>query len=205
MRARSAHGYLSRRHLLVRLTALGLAGLLAGCDRGLPGFQPSTVSAPQPVAPTPLALSGPPDTPTTLVGAVFGRVLMLEGVSVDRDVVTVGDDLRVWLHWQSVAPTQEDLRSIGRVVAPHGRVIASEDDQIGGRRYHLSRWQSGERRVDEMRVRVTASAAPGEYALAIGVLRPDNLTAVPITARSASLATWQEDAVLVRTVEVVAG
>jgi hypothetical protein len=205
MLAHSAQGSPSRRRLLVGLTALGVAGIVTGCDRAIPLLQASPTSAPRPPARTPLAPAGPPAAPRTLVGVVFGRVLMLEGVSVERDTVEAGDDVRVWLHWQSVAPTQEDLRSIGRVVSPHGRIIASEDDQIGGRRYHLSRWQAGERRVDEMRVRVTASSAPGEYALAIGVLRPDNLTAVPITARSAMVAAWQEDAVLVRTIEVVSG
>ena len=56
-----------------------------------------------------------------------------------------------------------------------------------------------------MRLRVTPSSEPGEYGLAIGVLRPDNLTPVPLTSRAPSAATWQEDAVLVGTIEVLAG
>jgi len=139
------------------------------------------------------------------VGAIFGRVLTLEGVSIDQDTVKAGDYLRIWLHWRLTAEPQEDFRSIGRLVTGGGRIVASEDDQIGGRKRHLSRWQAGERVVDEMRLRVTPSSAPGEYGLAIGVLRPDNLTAVPISSRAPSASTWQEDAVLVGTIEVLAG
>lgn len=166
---------------------------------------PLAGAAPRRNDPTPLAPAGPPAAPRTLVGTTFGRVVTLEGVTVEREAVKAGEYLRIWLHWQSAASSQEDLRSIGRVVTTNGRVFASEDDQIGGRKRHLSRWTVGERVVDEMRIRVTPSSAPGEYGVAIGVLRPDNLTAVPVTGRAPSAATWQEDAVLVGTVEVLAG
>ena len=53
-----------------------------------------------------------------------------------------------------------------------------------------------------MRVRVTSSAAPGEYGLAVGVLRPDNQTAVQISSRLPVGSDWQEDSVLVGTVVV---
>jgi hypothetical protein len=201
MLARLTPGRASRRRLLRGLAVAGLSAVLAGCDRKLPiAPKPLTEAAQKPEPP---ALA--PTAPGTPIGATFGRVLVLEGVTVERDDVKAGEYLRIWLHWQSAAPSQEDFRSIGRVVGLGERVLASEDDQIGGRKRHLSRWQVGEKVVDEMRLRVTPSSAPGEYGLAIGVLRTDNLTPVPITARAASASTWQEDAVLVGTVEVVAG
>ena len=206
MLARSARSSVSRRRLVGGLAGLGLSLFMAGCDGKLPTVPtPLAGSQPRRTEPAPLAPAGPPTTPRTLVGATFGRVLTLEGVTVEKDVVKAGDYLRIWLHWHATAHSQEDLRSIGRVVTSGGRVLASEDDQIGGRKRHLSRWQVGERVVDEMRLRVTPSSAPGEYGLAIGVLRPDNLTAVPLTSRAPSATTWQEDAVLVGTVEVLAG
>ena len=206
MLARSASGSGSRRRLLAGLAALGFSLATAACDRKLPLVPTSPASAPaRRNEPEPLAPAGAPPAPSTLVGATFGRVVTLEGVTVEKDIVKAGDYLRIWLHWQLAAPSQEDLRSIGRVVTAGGRVLASEDDQIGGRKHHLSRWKVGERVVDEMRVRVTPSSQPGEYGLAIGVLRPDNQTAVPVTGRSPSAATWQEDAVLVATVEVLSG
>jgi hypothetical protein len=139
------------------------------------------------------------------IGATFGRVVSLEGVTIDRETVRAGDHLRLWLHWQAVGQATEDLRSIGRLVMANGRVLGSEDDQIGGRRHHLTRWQVGERRVDEMRIRVVPASAPGEYGLVIGVLRLDNLTPVQMTTRPPSVPDWQEDAVLVGMVEIVAG
>ena len=206
MLARSAPSRFARRRLLGGLAVLGLSLFVAGCDRKLPIVPtPLAGAPPRRAEPAPLAPVGTPAAPKTLVGATFGRVITLEGVTVERDVVKAGDYLRIWLHWYSAAPSQEDLRSIGRVVTSGGRVLASEDDQIGGRKRHLSRWQVGERVVDEMRLRVTPSSAPGEFGLAIGVLRPDNLTAVPVTSRAPSAATWQEDAMLVATIEVLAG
>jgi len=206
MLARPAPRSFSRRRLLGGVAVFGLSLFTAGCDGKL-------LSVPTPLAgtpprrnePEPLAPAGPPAAPTTLVGATFGRVVTLEGVTVERDVVKAGDYLRIWLHWNATAHSQEDLRSIGRVVTAGGRVLASEDDQIGGRKHHLSRWKVGERVVDEMRLRVAPSSAPGEYGLAIGVLRPDNVTAVPVTSRAPTASTWQEDAVLVSTIEILAG
>jgi hypothetical protein len=188
------------------MASIGLSLFMAGCEGKLPIVPtPLAGSSPRRNEPAPLAPAGLPTAPNTLVGATFGRVITLEGVTVERDAVKAGDYLRIWLHWHAPAQSQEDLRSIGRVVTTGGRVLASEDDQIGGRKRHLSRWQVGERVVDEMRLRVTPSSAPGEYGLAIGVLRPDNLTAVPMTSRAPTAATWQEDAVLVSTIEILAG
>jgi hypothetical protein len=180
-----------------------VALVTAGCDRTL-GIVPTPLAAPTPkkVEPAPLSPAGPPTSPGVPVGAVFGRVVTLEGITIDQDTVNAGDYLRIWLHWQLTAEAQEDLRSIGRVVTSNGRVLASEDDQIGGRKRHLTRWQIGDRAVDEMRVRISPNAAPGEYELAVGVLRPDNQTAVPVTSRSAVATDWQEDAVVVGTVSI---
>jgi hypothetical protein len=206
MLARSAPSSSSRRRLLGGLAVLGLSVLTAGCDRKLSIIPtPSAAGPARRNKPAPLAPAKAPGAPSAPIGATFGRVVTLEGVTIERDTVTAGDYLRIWLHWQSTAQSQDDLRSIGRIVAGNGRVLASEDDQIGGRKRHLSRWQVGERVVDEMRVRVTPSSAPGEYEIAIGVLQPDNLTAVPVSGRAPTAATWQEDAILVGTIEVLAG
>jgi len=203
MRARSASSNAVRRRLLGGLTAVGFAFFAAGCDRKLPGIPtPPANSAARRADPTPLAPAKAPPVPKTAIGATFGRVVVLEGVTIDHDAVKSGDYVRIWLHWQSVAAAPEDWRSIGRLVTTTRRVIASEDDQVGGRRRYLTRWQVGERVVDEMRLRVMANCPPGEYGLIVGVLRPDNQTAVPITTRPTTPNFGQEDTVLVGTIEV---
>ncbi len=203
MLARSDSCSHQRRRLLGGLAAIGFSLVAAGCEPKLPMVPMKTPTpAARRVEPAPLSPAGPPAVPAIAVGAVFGRVLTLEGVTIDHDTVQAGDDLRIWLHWCLTAEAQEDFRSIGQLVASGGRVLASEDDQVGGRKRHLTRWRVGDRAVDEMRVRVTPNAAPGEYGLAVGVLRPDNQTAVPVTSRQAVVSDWQEDAVLVGTVEV---
>lgn len=206
MLAREISSGYARRRLIGGLAVVGLSFLAAGCEPKLPIVATRTPpQASRRLEPTPLPPARPPAAPATRVGTVFGRVLTLEGVTVDQDSIKAGDYLRIWLHWHLTAEAQEDFRSIGRLVTGGGRVVASEDDQIGGRKRHLTRWQAGDKVVDEMRVRVTPSAAPGEYGLAVGVLRPDNQTAVPITSRQPAGSDWQEDAVLVGTVIVAEG
>lgn len=195
---------LRRRRLLGSLTGLGLTLLASGCQVRLPLIS-TPAGTPRASEPTPLPPAEPPAAPGTHVRVTFGRVVCLEGVTVERESVQPGEYLRVWLYWRSEAPAQEDLRSIGRLVAGAGRVVASEDDQIGRRRRLLSRWQVGEQSVDEMRLRVTRSTAPGEYSLVVGVLRPDNQTAVPLSTRVPAASTWHEDGVVVGTIEVAAG
>jgi hypothetical protein len=193
-----------RRRLLGGLAASGIAIVLAGCDRPLP-LNPNALTStparkPQPVPLEPVA---PPAAPDVTLDAVFGRVVRLEGVTIERETVRPGEYLRIWLHWQSVAPSQEDLRTAGQLIADGWKVLASEDDQIGRRKRFLSRWDIGERSVNEMRIRVGPSVGPGEYGLAVGVLRPDNQTHVPLTSRLPASSVWKEDAVLVGTIDVV--
>ncbi len=195
-----------RRRFLSGLAASGLAIVLAGCDRALPIVPtPLTASNARRTQLAPLEPATPPDTPATRFDAVFGRVVRLEGVTVERDTARRGEYLRVWLHWQSVAESQEDPRSVGQMVSDGWRVLANEDDQIGRRRRFLSRWEIGERSVDEMRIRIGPNVDLGEYGLTVGVLRPDNQTHVPITSRLPAASVWKEDAVLVGTIEVVSG
>jgi len=187
------------------LRGLGASGailVMAGCDRSLPLAQSPLVSPPRTPRAAPLEPISPPDAPAIPIDAVFGRVVRLTGATVERDSLHSGDFLRIWLYWQSVGESQEDLRSVGQIVTDGWRVAASEDDQIGRRRRFLTRWDVGERSVDEMRIRVSPSVGPGEYDLAVSVLRPDNQTHVPITSPPPGLGIWKEDAVLVATIEV---
>lgn len=196
----------TRRRLIIGLSAVGCAAVATGCGAKLPSIPtPLAQATARRSEPAPLEPARAPTAPVAAVGATFGRVLLLEGVSIDHDVVNQGAFLRLWLHWQAVGAASEDWRSIGRLVAAGGRVIASEDDQIGGRRRFLTRWRDGERVVDEMRLRIAPNCPPGEYGLMVGVLRPDNQTAVPITARPSAAGFGQEDAVLVGTVVVQTG
>jgi hypothetical protein len=206
MLVRSAPVSVLRRRLLGGLAIVGLSAFAAGCEGKLPAM-PTPLAGTQArrISPAPLEPAEAPATPAIAVGAAFGKVVVLEGVTIEREIVQAGEYLRIWLHWQSAGPATEDFRSIGRLMAASGRVLAAEDDQIGGRRRHLTRWTVGERNVDEMRLRVAPSAGAGEYGLMVGVLRPDNQTAVPVTTRPQTAASWQEDAVLVGMVEVVAG
>ena len=207
-RARSATGEIvGRRRFLVGGLALGTLATLAGCQSRLPVPPPfGSTPATQPRRPQPLPDAEPPDAPGTRVDVDFGRAVRLEGVTIDGDGVRPGEYLRVWLHWLALSPTQEDLRALGRVVGPDGKVVGKEDDQIGRRKNYLSRWHPGDRQVDEMRIRIAPSTPPGEHALVLAVLRPDNQTHVPITsppgATAAQPPPWGEDSVIVGTIEV---
>ena len=67
-----------------------------------------------------------------MLDAVFGRVVRLEGVTIEREIIRPGDYLRIWLHWQSIAPTQEDLSSIGQLVVDGWRVWPARTTRSAG-------------------------------------------------------------------------
>ena len=132
---RSAPGSVLRRRLLGGLAMVGLSAVAAGCEAKLPSMPTPLANAqPRRTIPAPLAPAGPPASPAVTVGAAFGKVVVLEGVTIEQESVQAGEYLRIWLHWQSSGPASEDLRSIGRLMSANGRVLAAEDDQIGGRR-----------------------------------------------------------------------
>ena len=191
-----------RRRLIGGALAIVLGSSLLACRERLTVPFATPVPARRPQA---LPDVEPPTSPSVPLDVEFGRTVRLEGVSVEQELVHPGDFLRIWLHWQAATASQEDLRALGQVVGPNGRVVAKEDDQIGPRKHFLSRWRPGDRRVDEMRIRIGPSTAVGEYGVVVAVLRPDNETTVPITAQPSDVARWGEDAVLVKTIEVGAG
>src|SRR3712207_6840702 len=150
------------------LLAVSAASVLVACEPSIK--LPAPLATPAPARkPPPLANKRPPAEPTVKLGVDFGRVVRLEGVTIDEEAVQVGGQLRLWLHWASVGSSQEDLRSVAHLVGAQGRVVAKEDDQIGGRKRYLSRWQVGERSVDEMRdrksTRLNSSHANISYAV----------------------------------------
>ena len=192
-----------RRRMLGGLLAVGASSLLIGCEPGIK--LPAALATPTASRkPPPLADRKPPRTPAAKLDVDFGRVLRLEGVTIDEETVRAGGYFRLWLHWLSVGVSQEDFRSISQLVGAQGRVVAREDDQIGGRKRVLSRWRVGERHVDEMRVRIAPKAPLGALGLMVGVLRADNQTHVPITGAPADIATWDEDMLLVGAIEIIA-
>ena len=206
----AAGSKVGRRRFLVGGLAISAATLVA-CQNRLP--VPPFVDTPatsQPRRPQPLADAPAPEAPAMRLDVDFGRAVRLEGVTIDRDGVRTGEYLRVWLYWLALDTSQEDLRALGRVIGPSGRVVGKEDDQIGRRKNYLSRWRPGDRQVDEMRIRIAPSVDEGEYALVMAVLRPDNQTHVPISSlagaplgtSAAQPAMWGEDAIIAGTIEV---
>jgi hypothetical protein len=192
----------ARRRLLAGALAAGAMSALAACQNPLPLPVPTPAATGPARRPQPLAEAEPPGEPAARLDVDFGRTVRLEGVTVEQEVVRAGEYLRVWLHWQATEVSQEDLRALGELIGPNDRVMAKEDDQIGQRRNYLSRWRRGDRHVDEMRIRIAPSTPPGEYGLALSVLRPDNQTRVPITDQPDGTPIWGEDAILAGSIEV---
>lgn len=187
-----------RRRFLVGLVATGALSGATACQGHLSSPVSSTASIRQPrVSPTEV-----PTPPSSSMAVDFGRVVRLDAVQLGGETVRPGDYVRIWLHWIAVGVAQEDLRSLGEIVGPNGRVVGKEDDQIGDRRNQLTRWRVGDRQINEMRIRVPPSARPGEYGLVVAVLRPDNQTRVPISSPTDRVSPWSEDGVLVGTIDV---
>ncbi|MFN8522168.1 MAG: hypothetical protein U0821_03590 [Chloroflexota bacterium] len=184
-----------------------VGGLVAVATLAVTGCDPRPT---EPAVPTraartrPLGHSDPPEAPGVPAGIEFGRVLRLTGVALDQDSAHAGDQLRLWLYWQSLAAAPEDWRSLTEVVNPVGRVVAREDDYVGERRRRLSKWVIGDRQIDEVRVRIPGSTPQGEYAVVVSILRQDNQTNVRVSNHQGSLPIVSEERVVAATIEVSA-
>jgi hypothetical protein len=189
----------NRRRFLLTTSATLTTIALLGCG---PSDSPLPNASRSPANLAARAALEPPRLPAFPLDVEFGRGLRLDGVSLARRSLPPGTKFRLWLYWTAIAQCDEDLRSVGSLFADGGRILAREDDQIGGHRHVLSVWAMGERNVDEMEISVARKTPEGEYLLGISVLRADRQTAVPVSSRTSHAVAPGEAAVAVTTIAV---
>jgi len=147
--------------------------------------------------------SSPP--PDHAVEATLGSAVRLLGYSVGREKVAPGDTLYLVLHWQALAPLDEDYTVFAHLLGAHnpatnGPLWAGHDSQPVGGHYPTGVWQPGEVILDVHPLTIPADAPPGEYTLEAGLYLLSTMTRLPATDGSGN--PLPNDAVLLGAIEV---
>lgn len=145
---------LLQRCLLWQLRALGIAAFLA----------PLTVIAGQYGAPSPVDAPPPNARP---VYAEFGDVALV-GYERSNRRYSAGDQVRLTLYWQVLAPSAVDNSLLLRLVDDNQQTIGSYTTYPGAGRLRTSRWRADAIYPDEYIIPIS-SAAYGRYPLDLRV------------------------------------
>jgi 4-amino-4-deoxy-L-arabinose transferase-like glycosyltransferase len=149
-----------------RLELLGPAGdVVATADLG-------TIA----VAETARLFSAPPMA--TPLDAQFGADIRLLGY----DLAGEGREYGLTLVWQAINAPPEDLTVFVHLLRPDGTCCAWQSDAAPqGGAYPTSRWVAGEVVIDIYGIVIPDDAPPGEYALEVGLYRPETGARLPLT------------------------
>jgi hypothetical protein len=130
-----------------------------------------------------------PERPLTPPADV-GEIVRLRGVDLLRasgeplsDVnpsVAPGDSLRVRLHWEARQLTERAYTTSVQLLDPAGALAAQQDNPPLNGFIPMTLWYPGFRVSDEYVVDIPAEAAPGEYALNVGLYDPADVTRLPV-------------------------
>jgi 4-amino-4-deoxy-L-arabinose transferase-like glycosyltransferase len=143
--------------------------------------------------------------PDYAVEATLGSVVRLQGYSLDREDVAPGDTLSLTLHWQALAPLDEDYTVFTHLLGAHnpatnGPLWAGHDSQPVGGHYATGVWQPGEVILDVHPLTIPTDAPPGQYRLEVGLYLLSTMTRLPATDAVGN--PLPDDAVLLGAIEV---
>jgi hypothetical protein len=109
--------------------------------------------------------------------ATFGSasypIIALRGYQLEREV----DTLRLTLYWEALADMRFEYTRFVHLIDPTGGIVYQIDSAPAGNSYPSSQWVSGEVVADAITFDL-ANLPSGEYRLATGFYRPDDLSRV---------------------------
>ncbi len=108
--------------------------------------------------------------PRVSIGALFDDRIELIGYDAPGSVAA-GDALSLDLYWRAAGsiPPKMYIGFVHLIDPATAALVAQDDHVLGRERYPVTAWRAGEIVVDRYVLDVPADAAPGEYALQVGV------------------------------------
>jgi 4-amino-4-deoxy-L-arabinose transferase-like glycosyltransferase len=110
----------------------------------------------------------PQVSPAVEQAAQVGDFARLLGYDLSESRLAPGDELTIWLAWESLAPTPSDLTVFLHLAGSDGSPIVQADSPPLGGDYPTGLWQPGLPFVEQRALRIPDDAPPGEYRLLIG-------------------------------------
>ena len=126
----------------------------------------------------PMKLSNEPEVKSD---AGFGEHITLDGYTLSTPQLEPGDILQLDLFWRTDAPLSERYKVFVHVLDQNGKIVAQTDREPGGGQKPTTNWESNESIVDRYGVLIPEDAAPGTYAIEMGLYGFDG-TRLPVSA-----------------------
>jgi hypothetical protein len=140
--------------------------------------------------------------PGSVVQAVLGETIALEGCDVATDSVRAGDTVSIVAYWKSLGPVLLDYSAYLRLIDGDGRVAAQTYSATLKGTLRSSRWPEGLLLPDPHTLEVPAGLEPGRYTLTVALcLAPDNCA----PARSVDGVPWSDGHVVLANLTVAEG
>ena len=109
------------------------------------------------------------DEPEAKSGVWFGEHITLDGYTLSTPRVQPGDILQLDLFWRTAAPVSERYKVFVHVLDQNGQIVAQTDREPGAGQQPTTNWESNKSIVDRYGVSIPEDAAPGTYAIQVGL------------------------------------
>jgi hypothetical protein len=96
------------------------------------------------------------------------------GQAVDRLEVVPGESIALTLYWRADTALAEDYTVFTHLLDPTGWLRGQRDNPPRGGSLPTSAWTPGTLVVDQYRIALAADAPSGDYAIEVGMYRPDS-------------------------------
>jgi 4-amino-4-deoxy-L-arabinose transferase-like glycosyltransferase len=130
----------------------------------------------------------------------LGDSLQLTGYDLSRTEGKPGDTVHLTLHWQSLAPTDEDFTVFAQLLGPDGQLHGQQDNQPVGGLWPTTRWSAGDRVADRYDIAISPTAPPGQYHLLVGMYNATTGERLSVTQNGAPV---PDNAILLTTLNVL--
>lgn len=138
--------------------------------------------------------------PELAVRATLNGAIVLTGVELERDQLTVGESLTVSLLWSTNANLPEDYNVFVHLLKDGQPVVQQDNPPVGGQR-PTSGWVPRQETIrDTYSLAIPFELPPGDYWLAVGMYRPGDMQRLPVTNPGA--AQMADNALLIRPIQV---
>lgn len=108
------------------------------------------------------------ETPTSLT---FADLITLTKIA-QPDTSAGGTALPIELHWQALAPIDQDYHVFIHLLAADGHLVAQADGQPAQWTRPTSTWATGETIIDRHGLWIPPQVEPGRYEVLVGLYRP---------------------------------
>lgn len=120
-------------------------------------------------------------TPAHRLEARLGQSIALIGYTLESDSAHPGDDIRLTLFWQAIAPVASRYTVFAHMVDSTGKLVAQTDSPPLGGTAPTDTWQVGAMIIDRYAVALKPDTPPGQYELRVGMYTWPDLIRLPVT------------------------